>query len=94
MPERYSESLDKVFREEPYDSDIVPIWDVVEGSWKSFRISKIITFNVIDEELDQKEGHVQKSNQQKVMEEKKQQAKTKFADRVKQIKEKQRKNIS
>ena len=86
LPEKFNLSLDKLFKEDPYDSDVVPIWDVVEGAWKSFRISKIITFNVVDDELDKKEGHRQKSNQQKVMEEKKQKAKEKFAERIEQTK--------
>jgi hypothetical protein len=87
LPERYNLSLDKVFSEDPYDPDIVPIWDIIEGAWKSFRISKIITFNVVDTELDKKEGHRQKSNQQKVMEEKKQKEKEKFAERVQKSKQ-------
>jgi len=86
LPEKFNLSLDKLFKEDPYDSDVVPIWDVVEGAWKSFRISKIITFNVVDDELDKKEGHRQKSSQQKVMEEKKQKAKEKFAERIEQTK--------
>jgi hypothetical protein len=86
LPERFNLSLDKVFNEDPSDSDVVPVWDVIEGAWKSFRISKIITFNVVDDELDKKEGHRQKSNQQKVMEEKKQKAKEKFAERIEQTK--------
>ena len=87
LPEKYSESLDKVFQEDPYDVDIIPIWDLIEGAWKSFRISKIITFNVIDDALEQKEGHKQQSNQQKITEQKKQEAKTKFAERVKKSKQ-------
>ena len=86
LPEKFNLSLDKLFKEDPYDSDVVPIWDVVEGAWKSFRISKIITFNVVDDELDKEEGHRQKSSQQKVMEEKKQKAKEKFAERIEQTK--------
>ena len=87
LPEKFNLSLDKLFKEDPYDSDVVPIWDVVEGAWKSFRISKIITFNVVDDELDKKEGHRQKSSQQKVMEEKKQKEKEKFAERVQKSKQ-------
>lgn len=87
LPQRYNESVDKVFAEEPYDPDIIPIWDLTEGAWKSFRISKIVSFHVLDDELTESEGHIQKSKQQKAMEEKKKQAKEKFADRVKKSKQ-------
>lgn len=87
LPQRYNQSVDKVFDEEPYDADIIPIWDLTEGAWKSFRISKIVSFHILDDDLNEKEGHIQKSKQQKIMEEKKQTAKEKFAERVKKSKQ-------
>ncbi len=88
LPAKFNKSVELTTQKESYDDDILPIWDITEGAWKSFRISKIVTFNIIDDKLDKTEGKVEKSKQQKLMEQKKIKAKKDFDKRVKNQKNK------
>lgn len=49
IPNKFTKSLEKLFKESPTDADILPVWDVSEGKWKSFRISKMVFFLTADE---------------------------------------------
>ena len=49
IPTKFAPSVDKIFTEKSPDLDLMPIWDVTEGKWKSFKISKSIYFITSDE---------------------------------------------
>jgi hypothetical protein len=53
IPTKYEKSVNRLLGEEVLDVDILPIWDVVEGKWKSFRISKSVYFITSDEMLEE-----------------------------------------
>jgi len=53
IPTKYSESIGKVL-EPTLDEDLLPVWEVSEGKWKSFRISKVNMFRT-EEVQKQKE---------------------------------------
>lgn len=58
IPSKYSESIQKIFKSDSNDPDILPIWDVAEGKWKSFRVSKSVYFITADELIKQnKKAH-------------------------------------
>lgn len=49
IPTQFEKSLHKIFQGSSPDPDIVPIWAVAEGEWRSFRISKLNLFLTSDE---------------------------------------------
>lgn len=49
IPTQFEKSLHKIFQGSSSDPDIVPIWAVAEGEWRSFRISKLNLFLTSDE---------------------------------------------
>jgi hypothetical protein len=49
IPTKFSKSLEKILNQNPPDPDILPVWDVAEGKWKSFRISKMVLMLTSDE---------------------------------------------
>lgn len=49
IPTKFEQSVNKILTEKNPDIDLMPIWDAVEGKWKSFKISKSIYFITSDE---------------------------------------------
>lgn len=49
IPNRFSKALEKIISQNPTDADILPVWDIAEGKWKSFRISKMVFMLTADE---------------------------------------------
>lgn len=89
IPKQFENSLDSVITKTPNDPDLMPIWDVVDGKWKSFRISKMNFFITSDELVSENaKGHQIPSQIQEMMEENKKQIKIKFEERVETLKEK------
>lgn len=89
LPAKYiNENFKKIFTQ-PQDPDIIPIWDIEEGKWKSFRLSKVESFYTPDEfEETDKEGHSTISSQRDNLEKRKATAKEKFKSRVTSLQEK------
>jgi len=52
LPPKYTETIEKILAP-AVDEDLLPVWDINEGKWKSFRISKIQAFSTT-EELERK----------------------------------------
>ena len=48
VPAKFLKSIEMVFNPVE-DEDLVPVWDVTDGKWKSFRISKVNSFKTPDE---------------------------------------------
>jgi len=90
IPVKFEKGIEDTLQGSSYDADLVSIWDVTEAGWRSFRISRVISFEIIDKE-DKKEGHKERSKQHTKMTKKKIAAKEAFAKRVKEQKEKQEK---
>lgn len=49
VPAQYTRTIEKLLVDSSMDRDLIPVWDVVDGKWKSFRISKLIYFLTSDE---------------------------------------------
>ena len=49
LPAKYEESVNKVLSEAVPNQDLIPIWDVAEGKWKSFKLSRLTIFVTSDE---------------------------------------------
>jgi hypothetical protein len=97
IPSKYiNENFSKIFTQ-PENPDLIPIWDIEEGKWKSFKVSKVESFDTPDEFEDtDKDGHYTISKQRQELEERKKAAKEKFKKRVLSLQEKaeeSRKNI-
>lgn len=89
IPKQFEQSLEKVITQQPADPDIMPIWDVVEGKWKSFRISKMNFFITSDELQDEnKVGHSSKSQLADLLKKRREVAIAKFEETVQDLKEK------
>lgn len=89
IPKQFGTSINNLFKSQPNDPDIMPIWDVVEGKWKSFRISKMNFFLTAEEFLDEnKPGHSVPSTLRDILEKRKQSELEKFEQRVQNLKEK------
>lgn len=69
----------------------MPIWDVVEGKWKSFKISKSIYFITSDELIkENKNSHETVSDIAEETKERKKQIIEEFRKRVQELKQKAR----
>ena len=89
IPKQFENSITNLFKTQPNDPDIMPIWDVVEGKWKSFRISKMNFFLTSEEFLDEnKQGHSVPSQIRSLLEKRKNLEIDKFTKRVQDLKEK------
>lgn len=87
LPNNFQKSLASVFQPTP-DEDLLPIWDVTEGKWKSFRISKVNSFRTPDELKQQdRSGQDTDSKQKQVLEDRKKIAKEKSQKRKQVIQE-------
>lgn len=87
IPKQYEQSVENIFSKEPNDIDIVPIWDIVENKWKSFRISKINFFLTSDELIDEnKVGHNTKNKLVEIMKKRKQDSIDNFNQRIEKLK--------
>lgn len=89
IPKQFEKSLENIMTKEPPDPDIMPIWDVVDGKWKSFRISKM-NFFITAEELmkENKSGHGTRSDVSELLKKRREDAIAKFQDTVESLKEK------
>ena len=89
IPSRFDKSIDKIFSDPSADADLLPIWDVAEGKWKSFRISKLIFFITPDELIKENtQAHNKVSTISQEMEERKKKLIEDFRARVAELKEK------
>jgi len=66
IPSKYGSTVGKIF-EPAQDEDLLPIWDVTEGKWKSFRISKVNLFRTADELKKSDKSGQDMDSKQKVM---------------------------
>ena len=53
IPTKFNKSIEKIMTQEPSDPDIIPVWDISDGKWKSFRFSKMVFFLTSDELVDE-----------------------------------------
>ena len=89
IPSKYEKSVEKVFTESTSDTDIIPIWDVAEGKWKSFRLSKLSLFITADElTKENKKAYSGKSEIEDREENVKKQIIEDFNKRVEELKQK------
>ena len=87
LPAKFEKAIEGVFKPS-IDEDLLPVWDVAEGKWKSFRISKVNSFRTPDELLkNDKPGPDVESTQKEILEKRKQKEKEKFEKRIQQQKE-------
>ncbi len=87
IPAKYSDATVKVFQSTS-DEDLLPVWDLSEGKWKSFRISKVNIFRTEDELLKpDSSGPDLDSKQKKLIEERKKKALKNSQDKVSSLKE-------
>ena len=89
IPKQYEKSLDNLLKNQPDDPDIMPIWDVVDGKWKSFRMSKMNFFVTSDDLIDENSsGHNTASQLAEILKKQKQEAISEFNTRVQDLKDK------
>jgi hypothetical protein len=88
LPAKYEQSIQKIYTEPSVD-DIVPIWDMAEGKWKSFKLSRLTLFVTADELVkENKKAYSGKSVTQDQKEETQKTIQEEFKDRVQELKEK------
>lgn len=88
LPAKYEQSIQKIYTEPSFD-DIVPIWDMAEGKWKSFKLSRLTLFVTADELVkENKKAYSGKSATQDQKEETQKTIQEEFKDRVQELKEK------
>lgn len=69
IPARFEKTVDSIYTS-PVDPDIVAIWDIEEGKWKSFKLSRVIEFRDPDEiKKNIKPGHLVKAKLADTLEE-------------------------
>lgn len=87
LPAKYEESIGKIFSDTTTDQDIFPIWDMAEGKWKSFRLSRITLFVTADELVtENNKAHSAKSDTVEYQEKVKNELAEKFKQRVEDLK--------
>ena len=79
LPGKYTKYPEKISRSAE-DPDLLPVWDVERGDWRSFRISNTLSVETIEEKT--KEGHSVSSNDASNKDKKKKNAKKTFQERV------------
>ena len=79
LPGKYSNYTEKIAKSSE-DPDLLPVWDVEKGDWRSFRISNTLSVETIEEK--NKEGHSVPSEDAKNKEKKKKNIKKTFQERV------------
>ena len=87
IPTKFAPAVDKIFTEKNLDLDIMPIWDIAEGKWKSFRISNSVYFITSDEIM--KENKIAQNTASKLAEQtetKKNEIIEEFRKRVEELK--------
>lgn len=88
IPSKYNQTIEKIISENT-EPDLLPVWEVSEGKWKSFKISKMIFFLTSDElKKDEKSGFNVRSNITEIINDRKEAAINNFQDRVQELKEK------
>jgi len=88
LPAKYEQSIQKIYTE-PSGDDIIPIWDMAEGKWKSFKLSRLTLFVTADELVkENKKAYSGKSITQDQKEETQKTIQEEFKDRVQELKEK------
>lgn len=88
IPSRFDVSVDKIFSDITSDPDLLPIWDVAEGKWKSFRLSKMIFFITPDELIKENtKAHASASKLSKQLEDQKTKLIEEFRKRVAELRE-------
>lgn len=89
IPAKYEKSVEKIISQQPVDDDILPIWDITEGKWKSFRISKMSLFVTSDElEKENRTGHNVITKNSEILKERKEKAIQEFKQRIENLKKK------
>lgn len=95
IPKNFETSIDKTISGSGFDPDIIPIWDVMEQKWKSFRLSKMNLFVTSDELVEENKNKPTTHNELiTTLNKRKQDVYGKFRERVERLKEeaKQAKN--
>ena len=88
LPAKYQQSIEKIYTE-PSPDDIIPIWDMAEGKWKSFKLSRLTLFVTADELVkENKKAFSGKSKVQNQKEETQKNIEEAFIKRVQELKEK------
>lgn len=89
IPTKFAPAIDKIFTEKNPDLDIMPIWDIAEGKWKSFRISNSVYFITSDEIMKEpRTAHNTVSKLAEETESKKKEIMDEFRKRVEELKRK------
>jgi predicted DNA-binding transcriptional regulator YafY len=79
LPGKYSTYGEKISRSYD-DPDLMPVWDVEKGDWRSFRISNTLSVETVEEK--NKEGHSTPSEDSKDQDKNKKNIKKTFQERV------------
>ena len=91
IPTQFTKSVQKIFQGSSPDPDIVPIWAVAEGEWRSFRISKLNLFLTSDELVkENEEGQSTESKVGNELTQERDRIVKEFKQRVANLKEKAR----
>lgn len=87
IPSKYKESIE-ITLTKPSRSDIIPIWDITEGKWKSFKIANVNFFRTSDEFKKQdKSGQDIESEQKEKLDKNKEEITSKAEEKVKSVRE-------
>ena len=54
IPTNFAKSIQESITQKN-NLDILPVWDVIKGKWRSFHISNVISVNIIEKEEKKKE---------------------------------------
>lgn len=87
IPAKFENAVDAVYMPQEIP-DIVPIWDIEEGAWKSFRLTRVIEFRDSTEIMKvKKTSHTVVSSLQKTLQERRREAKERHDKKVQELKE-------
>jgi thymidylate synthase len=86
LPKKYTQSIEEVLKPK-VDEDILAVWDIKEGKWKSFRISKVVSFTteeelVKKEQEEKEEAHTVESKQKEELRKRREAAEKLHEERV------------
>jgi hypothetical protein len=93
VPAQYTRTIEKLLSDTTMDRDLIPVWDVVDGKWKSFKISKLIYFLTSDELVKENiTGYNVVSNNTKTLKDRRDDAVNKQREKAKSLREQSQKN--
>lgn len=87
IPSKFEKTVTKIF-DIPENPDIFPIWDVEEGKWKSFKISRMVEFRTGVKKFKEFSGNKNSNKTNEKMKELKEKVQDDFFKRMEEMRNK------